>query len=156
MTDVGMIYRSLGSTCNQPFNALVGPACPNTGFVIQDLSGRKLPGVPDISFSLGGEVDVMNNDNGLITARLDYIYRGDFYLTVFNNSHELVNEFDFMNVDITYESPDGKWMVDLYVHNIEDKDIITGAFVGSQANGGGYNLFMQEPMNGGISIQYNF
>ena len=29
MTDVGMIYRSLGSTCNQPFNALVGPACPN-------------------------------------------------------------------------------------------------------------------------------
>ena len=37
-----------------------------------------------------------------------------------------------MNVDITYESPDGKWMVDLYVHNIEDKDIITGAFVGAQ------------------------
>ena len=105
---------------------------------------------------MGGEVDVMNNENGLITARLDYIYRGDFYLTVFNNSHELVDEFDFMNVDITYESPDGKWMVDLYVHNIEDKDIITGAFVGALANGGGYNLFMQEPMNGGISIQYNF
>ena len=156
MTDVGMIYRSLGSICNVPFNALVGPACPNTGFVIQDLSGRKLPGVPDISFSMGAEVDVMNNENGLITARLDYIYRGDFYLTVFNNSHELVDEFDFMNVDITYESPDGKWMVDLYVHNIEDKDIITGAFVGALANGGGYNLFMQEPMNGGISIQYNF
>ena len=156
MTDVGMIYRSFGQSCNQPFNALVGPACPNTGLNIQDLSGRKLPGVPDMSFSLGGEVDVMNNDNGLITARLDYIYRGDFYLTAFNNSHELVSEFDFMNVDITYQSPDGKWMVDLYVHNIEDKDIVTGAFVGSEANGGGYNLFFQEPMNGGISIQYNF
>ena len=156
MTDVGMIYRSLGSTCNQPFNALVGPACPNTGFVIQDLSGRKLPGVPDVSFSLGGEVDLMNNDNGLLTARLDYIYRGDFYLTVFNNDHELVDEFDFMNFDLTFQSPDGKWMVDLYVHNIEDKDIVTGAFVGSAPNGGGYNLYFQEPMNGGISIQYNF
>ena len=156
MTDVGMIYRSLGSTCNQPFNALVGPACPNTGFVIQDLTGRKLPGVPDLSFSLGGEVDLMNNENGLLTARLDYIYRGDFYLTVFNNDHELVDEFDFMNFDLTYQSPDGKWMVDLYVHNIEDKDIVTGGFVGSQSNGGGYNLYFQEPMNGGISIQYNF
>ena len=156
MTDVGMIYRSLGSTCNQPFNALVGPACPNTGFVIQDLSGRKLPGVPDASFSMGGEVDLMNNENGLLTARLDYIYRGDFYLTVFNNDHELVDEFDFMNFDLTYQSPDGKWMVDLYVHNIEDKDIVTGGFVGSQSNGGGYNLYFQEPMNGGISIQYNF
>ena len=156
MTDVGMIYRSLGSTCNQPFNALVGPACPNTGFVIQDLSGRKLPGVPDLSFSLGGEVDLMNNENGMLTARLDYIYRGDFYLTVFNNDHELVDEFDFMNFDLTYQSPDGKWMVDLYVHNIEDKDIVTGGFVGSQSNGGGYNLYFQEPMNGGISIQYNF
>ena len=40
--------------------------------------------------------------------------------------------------------------------NIEDKDIVTGAFVGSQSNGGGYNLYFQEPMNGGISIQYNF
>ena len=156
MTDVGMIYRSLGSTCNVPFNALLGPACPNTGFNIQDLSGRKLPGVPDMSFSLGGEVDLMNNDNGLLTARLDYIYRGDFYLTVFNNDHELVDEFDFMNFDLTYQSPDGKWMVDLYVHNIEDKDIVTGAFVGSSQNGGGYNLYLQEPMNGGISIQYNF
>jgi hypothetical protein len=47
-------------------------------------------------------------------------------------------------------------MVDFYVHNIEDKDIVTGAFVGSQSNGGGYNLYLQEPMNGGISIQYNF
>ena len=156
MTDVGMIYRSLGSTCNQPFNALVGPACPNTGFVIQDLTGRKLPGVPDLSFSLGGEVDLMNNDNGMLTARLDYIYRGDFYLTVFNNDHELVEGFDFMNFDLSYQTPDGKWMVDLYVHNIEDKDIVTGGFVGSQSNGGGYNLYFQEPMNGGISIQYNF
>ena len=156
MTDVGMIYRSLGSTCNQPFNALVGPACPNTGFVIQDLSGRKLPGVPDMNFSMGYEVDVVNNDKGLVTARLDYVYRGDFFLTVFNNDHELVDEFDFMNFDLSYSSPDGKWMVDLYVHNIEDKDIVTGAFVGSQSNGGGYNLYFQEPMNGGISIQYNF
>ena len=156
MTDVGMIYRSLGSICNQPFNALLGPDCPNTGFNIQDLTGRKLPNVPDMSFSIGGEVDLMNNDNGLLTARLDYIYRGDFYLTVFNNEHEQVAEFDFMNVDLTYKSPDGKWMVDFYVHNIEDKDIVTGAFIGSQSNGGGYNLFLQEPMNGGISIQYNF
>ena len=156
MTDVGMIYRSLGSTCNQPFNALVGPACPNTGFVIQDLSGRKLPGVPDMTFSLGYEADLVNDDRGLLTARLDYIYRSDFYLTVFNNPHELVDEFDFMNFDLTYMSPDGKWMVDFYVHNIEDKDIVTGAFVGSGSNGGGYNLYFQEPMNGGISIQYNF
>ena len=156
MTDVGMLYRSLGSICNQPFNALVGPACPNTGFVIQDLSGRKLPSVPDMTFSLGYEADIVNDDRGIVTARLDYIYRSDFYLTVFNNPHELVDEFDFMNFDLTYMSPDGKWMVDFYVHNIEDKDIVTGAFVGALSNGGGYNLYFQEPMNGGISIQYNF
>ena len=47
-------------------------------------------------------------------------------------------------------------MVDFYMHNIEDKEIVVGGFVGSAANGGGYNLYMQEPMNGGISIQYNF
>ena len=156
MTDVGMIYRSFGSTCNQAFSALSGPACPNTGLNIQDLSGRKLPNVPDVSYSFGMEFDLMNNANGLMQARLDYIYRGDFYLTVFNNDHELVQEFDFMNVDISFNSPDRKWSVDLYVHNIEDKDIITGAYVGTAQTGGANNLFLQEPMNGGISIQYNF
>ena len=123
---------------------------------MQDLSGKKLPNVPDVSYSFGMEFDLMNNENGLVQARLDYIYRGDFYLTVFNNDHELVQEFDFMNVDISFNSPDGKCSVDLYVQNGEDKDIITGAFVGSESNGGGYNLFFQEPMNGGLSIQYNF
>ena len=156
MTDVGPIFRSLGSTCNQYFNALLGPDCPNTGFIIQDLSGRSLPGVPELSYSMGYEYDLMNDENGLLTARLDYIYRGEFYLTVFENDHELINEFDFMNFDLTYRSPDGKWMVDFYMHNIEDKEIVVGGFVGSQSNGGGYNLYMQEPMNGGISIQYNF
>ena len=34
--------------------------------------------------------------------------------------------------------------------------LVVGGFVGSAPNGGGYNLYMQEPMNGGISIQYNF
>ena len=156
MTDVGPIFRSLGNTCNQYFNSLLGPDCPNTGFVIQDLSGRSLPGVPELSYSMGYEYDLMNDENGLLTARLDYIYRGEFYLTVFENDHELINEFDFMNFDLTYRSPDGKWMVDFYMHNIEDKEIVVGGFVGSAANGGGYNLYMQEPMNGGISIQYNF
>ena len=46
--------------------------------------------------------------------------------------------------------------IPVYMHNIEDKEIVVGGFVGSQSNGGGYNLYMQEPMNGGISIQYNF
>ena len=123
---------------------------------MQDLSGRSLPAVPELSFSAGYEYDLMNNENGLLTARLDYIYRGEFYLTVFENDHELINDFDFMNFDLTYRSPDGRWMVDLYMHNIEDKEIVVGGFVGSQSNGGGYNLYMQEPMNGGISIQYNF
>ena len=98
----------------------------------------------------------MNDENGLLTARLDYIYRGEFYLTVFENDHELINDFDFMNFDLTYRTPDGRWMVDFYLHNIEDKEIVVGGFVGSASNGGGYNLYMQEPMNGGISIQYNF
>jgi hypothetical protein len=156
MTEIGMSHRSLGSTCNQYFNALLGPDCPNTGYVMQDVSGRSLPAVHELSLSAGYEYDLMNNENGLLPARLDYIYRGELYLTVFENDHELINDLDFMNFDVTYRSPDGRWMVDFYMHNIEDKEIVVGGLVGFQSNGGGYTLYMQEPMNGGISIQYNF
>ena len=156
MTDVGPIYRSLGGMCQAYFNALLGVPCVDGGPVMQDLSGRSLPGVPELSYSLGGEVDLVNDERGMLTARLDYIFRDSIYLTVFNNPHEFVDGFDFMNFDLSYTTPDGKWGVDLYVHNLEDKEVITGGFVGSASNGGGYNLYMQEPMNGGISIIYNF
>ena len=156
MTDVGPIYRSLGGMCKAYFNALLGVPCVDEGPIMQDLSGRTLPGVPEISYSMGAEVDFINDERGMLTARLDYIYRGDFYLTVFNNEHEYVEGFDFMNFDLSYTTPDGKWGFDVYVHNLEDKEVITGGFVGSPSNGGGYNLYMQEPMNGGISIIYNF
>ena len=45
----------------------------------------------------------------------------------------LINDFDFMNFDLTYRTPDGRWMVDFYLHNIEDKEIVVGGFVGSQS-----------------------
>ncbi len=156
MTDVGPLYRSFGGMCQAYFNVLLNIPCVDDGPVMQDLSGRSLPAVPEVSYSIGGEVDFINDERGMLTARLDYIYRGDIYLSVFNNPHEFVDGFDFMNFDLSFTTPDGKWGVDLYVHNLEDKEVITGGFVGSVQNGGGFNLFMQEPMNGGISIIYNF
>jgi len=156
MTDKGMLFRSFGASCLNYFNALLGPDCVDSGPVMQDLSGRSLPGVPEVSYSVGYETDLVNDERGLLTARLDYNYRGEYYATVFNNSHELVNGFSFTNFDMSYTSPSGKWALDFFIHNLEDKDVLTGAFVGSSGNGGGYNLYFQEPMNGGFSIIYNF
>ena len=47
---------------------------------MQDLSGRTLPGVMNF-IPMGAEVDFINDERGILTARLDYICRNDFYLT---------------------------------------------------------------------------
>ena len=52
---------------------------------------------------------------------------------------------------IFHTSASGKWAVDFFIHNIEDKEILTGGFVGASSNGGGYNVWYMEPMNGGLS-----
>ena len=101
-------------------------------------------------------MDLMNNVSGLVTARVDYIYRDGFFLDVFQNSHSEVESFSFVNVDLSYTPPSGNWGIEFYMHNIEDKDVVVGGFVGASSNGGGYNLFFQEPMTGGLSIIYNF
>ena len=90
----------------------------------------------------------MNNENGLLTARLDYIYRGDFYLTVFNNDHELVDEFDFMNFDLTYQSPDGKWMA--FIANLKDgKRVLV-----RQKLGGTSTIISKEGVEGVKNIEF--
>ena len=156
MTDKGPLFRSFGAMCQAYFNVLLNVPCVDGGPIMQDLSGKSLAGVPELSYSVGYEMDLMNDERGLLSARVDYIYRGEFYLSVFNNSHELVDGFNFSNFDLSYTAPSGKWSLDFYIHNLEDKEIVVGGFVGSASNGGGYNLYMQEPMNGGISLIYNF
>ena len=155
MTDVGPIFRSFGGSCAAYFNALLNIPCSTTPALV-DLAGKPLPGVPEVTYSAGAEFDLMNNDNGLITARVDYNYRDGMYLDVFQNSHARVDSFSFVNFDLSYNPPSGNWGVDFYIHNLEDKDVVTGGFVGASSNGGGYNLYFQEPMTGGISIIYNF
>ena len=91
-----------------------------------------------------------------LTTAADYAYRSEYYLTPFNNSHERVDGFNFTNVDLSWTSASGKWAVDFYVHNLEDKEIKVGGFVGSSSNGGNTNVWYMEPMNGGLSIIYNF
>ncbi|MBA4730271.1 MAG: TonB-dependent receptor plug domain-containing protein [SAR86 cluster bacterium] len=155
MTDVGPLFRSFGGTCATYFNALLNVPCTTTP-PLQDLAGLPLPGAPELSYTLGAEMDLMNNDNGLVTARVDYIYRDGFFLDVFQNSHAEVESFSFVNVDLSYTPPSANWGIEFYMHNIEDKDVVVGGFVGASSNGGGYNLYFQEPMTGGLSIIYNF
>ena len=84
MTDVGPIFRSFGGSCAAYFNALLN-------IHVQQLSTcrscRSIALGFLITYSAGAEFDLMNNDNGLITARVDYNYRDGMYLDVFQNSH---------------------------------------------------------------------
>ena len=58
MTDVGPLFRSFGGTCAAYFNALLGVPCTTTP-PLQDLAGKPLPGAPEISYTLGAEMDLM-------------------------------------------------------------------------------------------------
>jgi outer membrane receptor protein involved in Fe transport len=155
VTDVGPIFSNFGSQCKEYFNTLLSIPCTSAP-VLQDLTGKRLPGVPEVTYSISGEFDLINNSSGRLTLAADYAYRSEFYLTPFNNSHERVDGFNFTNVDLSWTSASGTWAVDFYVHNIEDKEIKVGGFVGASSNGGNTNVWYMEPMNGGLSIIYNF
>jgi iron complex outermembrane receptor protein len=155
-TDVGLLFRSFGDYCQAPFNALLGVPCVDNGKFFVDLSGNRLPQVPETTAQLSTEFDLVNNDDGLLTFNVDYIYRGDFYLTPFNNEFQRIPEFSFVNAGLRFDSSDGRWGLDVYLHNLEDKDVPMGGFPSTGANGGNINVYYMEPMNGGISLRYNF
>lgn len=155
-TDVGTVFKSFGASCMAPFNALLGVPCVDGGRNFENLSGNRLHQVPELTSQLSAEFDLVNNDAGLLTFNADYIYRGDHYLTPFNNEFQRIPEFSFTNVGLRFDSSDGRWGLDFYLHNIEDKDVAMGGFPSTEANGGNTNVFYMEPMNGGISLRYNF
>ncbi|RAP32478.1 hypothetical protein DID76_00090 [Candidatus Marinamargulisbacteria bacterium SCGC AG-414-C22] len=154
-TDTATIYRSLGYICDEPFSPLTGVNCPNSG-VEQDLSGNKLPGVPDYSYRLGATYSLASMFNGLLKLRTDYIKTGPSYISPFNEERSKIEDYDLVNMSLHWTMDSGKRGIAFSVFNVANNDVIVGGSNSSQVNGGIINYYNLRPQSYSFSMFVNF
>lgn len=122
----------------------------------QDLSGNRLPGAPEFSFSVGAEYTIPFGNFAEVTPRVDYYWQDDFFTRVFNTDGDRVEGWDVLNAQVSINSADGPWYVRLFMQNVLNDEQITGQYLQDQSAGLITNIFLQEPRRYGIAVGARF
>jgi outer membrane receptor protein involved in Fe transport len=156
-TDTGLLFKSFGPLCTQPFFGLDSTTlpCPITDGTEQDLSGNKLPGSAELNYRLG-VTKFFDTSAGTWTARADYSYRGDTESDTFNRKIGHVDAYSQVDVSLRYQPIDGDWYIGAYIRNLRDDDHVYAYYATDPTVGGFSNGVAIDPKIMGINFGMNF
>jgi iron complex outermembrane receptor protein len=97
------------------------------------------PLTPELTFSVSPEYTLPLAGGAEVTFRADYSYRDDMFgePTPDPGRFTKIDSRDLINLDISYLSADGDWMVGLYGRNVTDE-----RYDNARLNTGDYVLVM--------------
>lgn len=115
------------------------------------INGNRIPDSPEHTLHVGASYS-WDVPYGMLTARWDYYYQSNSYLTVFNRSTESTGSWDQHNLSVMYEAVDGRWSLQGWVRNIGDDVNILGGYRAQ----GAQVFAVTEPRTWGVSLRFNF
>lgn len=126
------------------------------GSVATDVSGNTPPNLP----SLAGGVNAMwmqpISTYGELTARVEYLYRGDYEARIFNTpGADQVPSYAQVNLFFEYAPRSAPWSVSALVTNVFDEDGVSGRFVDPYGSGVVSNEYIP-PRQALLSFRYTF
>ncbi len=97
------------------------PAVSNTG---GPSAGDRLPQVPEWSGTLSAIKEFSLGNSGLLSARIDYSYRGKVFFDPANDPFNVQDSYGLLNASVSWNSTDDKYGLTLHANNITDERII--------------------------------
>lgn len=94
-----------------------------------DLSGNSLTHSPEWTFNLGMQYGISLGEMGSLTPRLQFYYSDEYYIREFNLEMDKQDSFTKTDFLVTYRSPSEKFLVEAFVKNIEDEEVINNGLV---------------------------
>jgi iron complex outermembrane receptor protein len=119
------------------------------------LAGRAAPQAPQWSVNLGYE-HIWPLFGGELTTRLQTHYETRTYYTIYNFPADMQPAYTKSDAIVTFVSPSKSWNVRAYVHNLEDKLILSSAQDPSSQTYQAYRYQYQSPRTYGVRFTYNW
>lgn len=98
-----------------------GPGCSATTKLC-NFEGHKLNQTPPYAVNLGAEYR-FQTEMGSITPRIDTFFSGKVHFLPDNLSPQ--DAYRTTNIHVTWNSTNGRYLVDAFVNNVEDEDVIS-------------------------------
>ncbi len=94
-----------------------------------DLAGNSLTHSPEWTFNLGAQYTFSLGDMGSLTPRLQFYYSDEYYIREFNLDVDKQDSFTRTDLLMTYRSPSEKFLVQAFVRNIEDEEVVNNGLL---------------------------
>ena len=126
-SDAFSLYASASYTDAKYVTYTNAPVAPELhGIVAQDLSGKRLPGVPKFAYTLGADVTQPLAELGgrevSLYAHADWSYRSHFNTSSSNSVWAEVPGYGLVNARLGFKTDDGLWDVSVWAKNLLNKD----------------------------------
>jgi len=124
---------------------------------VTDLSGKPLSGVPEWSWSAGGDFAIPLGTtkwgDAQFNGRADYSWRSSYYTAVSDSRYSLVPSYGVANARIGVRLDDGLIDLSLWAKNLFDKDYVDTLSV---ANTGLVTATVGDPRTIGVTLRSKF
>ena len=121
---------------------------------VQDLSGNKMIGAPEVTINFSAKYTAEIYDWGNLTLRSDYYYSDDVFFTQFENPKAMQGAYSVVNALISFEAMDKSWRSSLYGKNLNNETIFSNVFVGAGLYG--EVAILEPPRTYGIEFEFYF
>jgi len=118
-----------------------------------DLSGNRMPYVPELNLNIGAQYVFDLGNSGFITLRGDANYKGDVYFNAFNVDLFSQDSFWLFKAFARYETADGHWSLEAYGKNLADEEYYQTINIAIQGWRTGEVAY---PATYGVRLVYNY
>ena len=135
-----------------PYGDCASIASATSGNAV-NLKGNELQNAPDWAFKAGIQKEHGFGPDLLLTARLDYSWRSDFWGRIFNRDPvDKIDGWGVLNAQAQLESETGDWYLRVSASNLLDEDAVTGLYVTDATSGLATNAFYLPPRSIGVTV----
>ncbi|MGH8447474.1 MAG: TonB-dependent receptor domain-containing protein, partial [Solimonas sp.] len=112
------------------------------GSATRDVKDNTPPNLPKLSGGANATWYQGIGSVGMLTSRVEYLYRGDYEARIFNADVDKVPSYGQWNLFVQYESQAQPWRVWMTATNLFDKDGVVGRYVDPYGSGVASNQYI--------------
>lgn len=120
------------------------------------LQGNDLPNSPDHTLKLAAEYEHQLASGWMVRPRVDYYTQSEFFSREFNVGADMVESWEQLDLQVTFEPTDRDLSLTLFVKNALDEDSITFLETNSNLVGSFRSAFLLDPQIFGASVKVGF
>lgn len=123
---------------------------------VLDLKGNRLPNTPKWQVHAGGQYEYELADSSKLTLRADHTWVDSNFVRAFNLPTDRIPSYHRTNLTLTWDNESGAWSAQLYVKNLENKDVQSSFVATGPQTGYIHNISYLDPRTYGVKLRYKF